>query len=172
MVGIEAQSEENGQKRWPTPFLYPIPQTYSSSYVVYTYTLHIILLAPVSYQGYLMITSVTLSTEKVLADFETMYMLIELVTKDFHSSSRNSYRESHRQLVYEETNIGKSEANLRVILARIVRCHQIIHRKIQGQGRNIGEGMHFSQSPTDDNISGDGDQTRRCGGNGGDTRSS
>ncbi|RZF32057.1 hypothetical protein LSTR_LSTR005961 [Laodelphax striatellus] len=128
MVGIEAQSEQNGQKRWPTPFLYPIPQTYSSSYLVYIYTLHIIILASASYQGYLMITSVTLSTEKVLADFETMYMLIEYVTKDFPDSSRISYKESHRQLVYEETNIKKSEANLRGDMARIVRCHQIIYR--------------------------------------------
>ncbi|RZF34452.1 hypothetical protein LSTR_LSTR013022 [Laodelphax striatellus] len=126
MVGIEAQSEENGQKRWPTPFLYPIPQTYSSSYLIYTYTIHVIMLASACYEGYVILITVSLSTEKVLADFETMYMLIEYVTKDFPDSSRNSYRESHR--LYEETNISKSEANLRGDMAQLVRCHQIICR--------------------------------------------
>ncbi|RZF35481.1 hypothetical protein LSTR_LSTR013324 [Laodelphax striatellus] len=72
-------------KDWPTPFVYWCPSWLDSSFAffVFIFSFQGLLLAFVAIEAFCIQLSVCLATEKVLADFETIYMLLKDLADDF-----------------------------------------------------------------------------------------
>ncbi|XP_039278878.1 uncharacterized protein LOC120350302 [Nilaparvata lugens] len=112
-----------GSQRWLTPLLvYRTPQPSESTttaFFVYTFCVHSFVLFTICSEGYAIFTTVCLSTEKLLGDFETLYVLLECLTNDFADSS------------IHHSNHHRYKSNLRKDMALVVRCHQNINRKFR-----------------------------------------
>ncbi|XP_039290259.1 uncharacterized protein LOC120352667 isoform X2 [Nilaparvata lugens] len=121
LMGIAEVSDES--RRWLTPFLiYRVPQpseTSSTSFFVYAYCLHGFFLLVICLEGFVIYAAVCLSTEKLLGDFETFYVLLECLTNDFSECSGQHVNNHH------------FESILRKDLAIVIGCHQNLNRKFK-----------------------------------------
>ncbi|RZF36657.1 hypothetical protein LSTR_LSTR016993, partial [Laodelphax striatellus] len=87
LLGIRAYDKN----QWPTPFLYPKPESQfqSTTFIMYVYALHALTLSTICSEGYVMLTTVCVSTERVLGDFQTLYLLLDNFSKDYPDEEKS-----------------------------------------------------------------------------------
>ncbi|XP_039299911.1 uncharacterized protein LOC120355503 [Nilaparvata lugens] len=122
---IAVVSDESS--RLLTPFLlYRLQQQTSESsataFFIYAYCLHVLAVVSICSEGYVVVSTACLSSEKLLGDFETFFLLLDCLTNDFSDSSTDHV---------DDHSLGSKEANLRKDMALVVRCHQNINRKFR-----------------------------------------
>ncbi|XP_039296221.1 uncharacterized protein LOC120354079 [Nilaparvata lugens] len=133
ILGIRTYLDDD-TNRWPTPFLYPIPefQFRSTIFLLYVYSLHALTLSTICSEGYIMLTTVCVSTERVLADFETLYLLLDNFSEDFNEEA--SMGEFHKKHI--EIDCKTKDERLKADMRRIVNCHQSINRNLNICAKN------------------------------------
>ncbi|XP_039281841.1 uncharacterized protein LOC111062280 isoform X2 [Nilaparvata lugens] len=120
---------------WPTPFVYWCPEGYDNyTFFLLIYTLHAILLLIMGMEGFCLQVSTCLAIERVIADFETINMLLRDMVDDFpddedYVDDQSVADESDIQ-VYRGDNCREKQ-DLRGDMGRIVRCHQKLNRNFK-----------------------------------------
>ncbi|XP_039295122.1 uncharacterized protein LOC111050107 [Nilaparvata lugens] len=123
LIGLESHSNE--YTSLPTPYLsYCLPDFKSPVFFVYAYSLHILLVMALNCEGFVAHCSVYLAIERVLADFETLYMLLDDIVHEYDEDESSTEQFSFAQ---QQSKMTK----LRNDMARVVRCHQTINRNFR-----------------------------------------
>ncbi|RZF36585.1 hypothetical protein LSTR_LSTR010696 [Laodelphax striatellus] len=111
-----------------TPFVYWCPAGYDSfTYFTLIYIFHSVLLLFMAFQGFFIEVTVYLATEKVLADFETIFLLLDDIATNFSEIElMGETRQSD-----EELELYNLDSNLRRDMSLIVKCHQNFNRNFK-----------------------------------------
>ncbi|XP_039276946.1 uncharacterized protein LOC120349851 isoform X2 [Nilaparvata lugens] len=112
------EEKSNSEKSWPTLYNYWCPPGYDSFYVfLMLEMLHIYVFSFSLSEAFCFMLSTCLATERVLADFETIYLLIDEMSENF--GERNFDLSAEKRL------------DLRNYMALLVQCHQKLNRNFK-----------------------------------------
>ncbi|XP_039292531.1 uncharacterized protein LOC120353324 [Nilaparvata lugens] len=115
-------SDNKESKDWPTPFVYWCPSGYDSLlFFILVYIFQGVQLSIMCFQGYFTEVLVCLATEKVLADFETIILLLEGIANDY----------PHLDYLQPQFQNGALDDDLKKYMKLIVQCHQTLNRKFK-----------------------------------------
>ncbi|XP_039295570.1 uncharacterized protein LOC111046124 isoform X2 [Nilaparvata lugens] len=82
MLGMKPGSK--GSEGWMTPFpSHTPPDSDPSAFFVYAFTLQTLIVVVLGTEGFFIQNTVCLSTDRIVADFETIYLLLDDLTRDF-----------------------------------------------------------------------------------------
>ncbi|XP_039291143.1 uncharacterized protein LOC120352898 [Nilaparvata lugens] len=129
-------NSENESNNWPTPFLsYCPPELRSPSFFLCTFILQSLLMLTSISEAFVTINLVCLSSERVLADFQTLFILLDDFADVYPDLDVYNVHSDNMSQVNQCKNIDynhKTETtNLRRDMALIVRCHQTLCRNFR-----------------------------------------
>ncbi|XP_039292079.1 uncharacterized protein LOC120353234 [Nilaparvata lugens] len=119
------EGKNRAERKWPTPYIYWCPPGYDSFYIfVLLEILHIYVFSFMLAEAFCFMLSTCLATERVLADFQTIYMLIEDLSESFIERDigfdMNSLQ-SNQEIDYDSRNMMRDLENYMTLL---IQCHQ------------------------------------------------
>ncbi|XP_039291639.1 uncharacterized protein LOC120353090 isoform X2 [Nilaparvata lugens] len=133
-IMLDKTKSENSDAIWPTPYLSYLPPEFDKlSFLIYLCFLHAFLLMIYVSEGILIFCSFNLTTEKLLADFEIFYILVDNLNRNFsydYESQENIYS------IYTPLMV-----DLRRDMRRIVCFHQNINRNFTICANNTAFGI-------------------------------
>ncbi|XP_039292121.1 uncharacterized protein LOC120353248 [Nilaparvata lugens] len=134
-IGLERNSID-----LPAPYAYWSPTHVNQfEFFVYIYIFQSLMIFIYTIETYCIQISVSLATERLLADFGTIFILIEHLSKDFPEFEiTDRIRHETHQQDNENYNVRAQHENLKRDMSRIVRCHQRLIRNFKDCETNAG----------------------------------
>ncbi|XP_022193728.2 uncharacterized protein LOC111051509 [Nilaparvata lugens] len=127
---FEGSSELGKTRDWPTPFVYWCPAGYNTfTFFLFMYTFQSLMLLLCTISGGSVEIIVFLATEKVLADFETIVLLLDKITTEFPDFDFGEASGSP-QTKQMNTLLTMNE-ELKRDMSIIVQCHQALNRNFK-----------------------------------------
>ncbi|RZF44968.1 hypothetical protein LSTR_LSTR001929 [Laodelphax striatellus] len=112
---------------WPTPHVSYTPAGLESwSFFCYLFSSQVLAVIGFCMEGYLMECCIWMPTEKLIADFETIYILLDDLAVDFPVKNENLKEPTNSKIV-PITKIETLKADMR----RVIACHQKISRNFR-----------------------------------------
>ncbi|RZF36581.1 hypothetical protein LSTR_LSTR010692 [Laodelphax striatellus] len=119
------EGKNTSERKWPTPYIYWCPPGYDSYYIfIFLEILHIYVFSFMLAEAFCLMLSTCLATERVLADFQTIYMLIEDLSENFmerHIEFNQNYLQSNQEIECDSKNVMRDLENY---MSLLIQCHQ------------------------------------------------
>ncbi|XP_039285481.1 uncharacterized protein LOC120351643 [Nilaparvata lugens] len=126
---------ENESIDWPTPLLsYCSPELKSPIFFLYFYTFHSLTVSIYFTEAFLIVFLVTLSIERLLADFDILIILLDDLIQVSLEPGLNADSNNSSQAIDQQNNIShftEKPVHLREDMAHIVHHHQTLYRNFR-----------------------------------------